>query len=35
VIALEAYGTSLPEEKKAELKRYLFNRLRPEGGWGL
>lgn len=35
IIALEAVGYKLQEEKKAELKRYLFNKLRPEMGWGL
>lgn len=35
LIALSVCGKSLQEEKKSELKRYLLNKLRPEGGWGL
>jgi hypothetical protein len=35
VIALHCYGVEIPRERKAELIRYLFNKLRPEMGWGL
>lgn len=35
IIALQVCGVELPQPKKDELKRYLLNKLRPEGGWGL
>ncbi|BEI79554.1 hypothetical protein CcaverHIS002_0100830 [Cutaneotrichosporon cavernicola] len=35
VIAMHCYGVEMPRERKAELIRYLFNKLRPEMGWGL
>lgn len=35
VIALHCYGVEISRERKSELIRYLFNKLRPEMGWGL
>lgn len=35
IIALKVCGQVLPEEKKSEIKRYILNKIRPEGGWGL
>ena len=35
IIALQVCGVELSQPKKDELKLYLLNKLRPEGGWGL
>ncbi|RXK41597.1 lanosterol synthase [Tremella mesenterica] len=35
VIAMSVTKNSFTHEQKVELRRYLFSKRRPEGGWGL
>lgn len=35
IIALYVTGQSLRKEQAIEMRRYLFNKRRKEGGWGL
>lgn len=35
IIAMSVTGVSLRAEQKTEIIRYLFNKRRSEGGWGL
>lgn len=35
LIAMYVTGLSLLAEQKIEMKRYLLNKRREEGGWGL
>jgi len=35
VIAMHVTGQTFTEQERVELIRYLLNKRRPEGGWGL
>jgi len=35
VIAMHVTGQTFRPEQKIELRRYILNKRRPEGGWGL
>jgi hypothetical protein len=35
VIAMHVTGQTFTPQQVTELKRFLFNKRRPEGGWGL
>ena len=35
IIALHVTGQTLTNEQNIEIRRYLLNKRRPEGGWGL